>query len=192
MAGRLASMIGRALLPRRRGLLRDEGGVTAIEFGLLAVPFFSLIGAILETSMVFLSGQVLDSAVHDASRLIRTGQAQAEAVATGFDEDTFRARVCARTFGLFGDCSGIFVRVTLVTDFASATVTPPVDWDCETDCGWTEPEVFNPGQGSSIVLVQAYYKWPIILPLGSVGMANLADGRRLLGSVTVFRNEPFT
>lgn len=185
-------MIGRALLPRRRGLLRDESGVTAIEFGLLAVPFFSIIGAILETSMVFLSGQVLDSAVHDVGRLIRTGQAQALAMSGTFNADTFRARVCERTYGLFGDCSGLFVRVTVVSDFASATATPPVDWNCTEDCGWTEEEAFVPGQGSSIVLVQTYYKWPVILPMGRMGMANLGDGRRLVGSVTVFRNEPFT
>ena len=64
--------MARSPLRRWRGFAHDESGVTAIEFGLLAVPFFSILGAILETSLVFLSGQVLESAVQDASRLIRT------------------------------------------------------------------------------------------------------------------------
>jgi hypothetical protein len=32
----------------------------------------------------------------------------------------------------------------------------------------------------------------VILPLGSLGMGNLPDGKRLMGAATVFRNEPFT
>jgi Flp pilus assembly protein TadG len=188
MARPMLKRIGRALLHRRRGLLRNDSGVTAIEFGLLALPFFSIIGAILETSVVFLSGQILESAVQDAGRLVRTGQAQQ----AGFDTDRFRERICQQTYGLFGDCSGIFVRVTPVTDFASATVTPPVDWSCEEECDWTEEQVFQAGQGSTIVIVEAYYKWPVILTLGSLGLDDLPNGKRLLGSATVFRNEPFT
>ncbi|RYE39513.1 MAG: pilus assembly protein, partial [Hyphomicrobiales bacterium] len=56
---------------------RDDRGVTIIEFGILALPFFTIIAAILETSLVFFAGQILDSAVQDAGRLIRTGQMQA-------------------------------------------------------------------------------------------------------------------
>ncbi len=56
---------------------RDEKGVTAVEFGLLSLPFFAIIGAILETSLIFMASQILDSAVNDSARLIRTGQAQA-------------------------------------------------------------------------------------------------------------------
>lgn len=192
MAGQIASRIGRLLLRRRRGLLRDDSGVTIIEFGLLALPFFSIIGAILETSVVFLTGQVLESAVQDAGRLIRTGQVQARARTGTFDLETFRETICDASYGLFGDCSGIFVSVSLISDFASATSTPPVDWACTSGCDWTEEEVFTPGSGSSIVLVQAYYRMPIIMPLGPVATSNLADGTRLMGSVTVFRNEPFT
>ena len=187
MAGRFAAKIGRLVLPRRpRAFLRDERGVTLIEFGLLALPFFAIVGAILETSVVFLSSQVLDSAVQDSSRLIRTGQSK------GFTIDTFRANVCSRLYGLFTDCNALFIKVNVVTDFSSATVTSPVDWTCKTSCGWATSQSFATGGGSSIVMVQVYYKWPTLLNLGQLGLANLADGKRLLGSATVFQNEPFT
>ena len=39
-------MLGR----KGRNFARDERGVTAIEFGILALPFFMIIGATLETS----------------------------------------------------------------------------------------------------------------------------------------------
>ncbi|KRA42258.1 hypothetical protein ASD80_11135 [Devosia sp. Root635] len=166
--------------------------MTAVEFGLLAVPFFSIIGAILETSVVFLSGQILDSAVQDVSRLIRTGQAQQASMTPA----QFKQNVCDRLFGLFADCDGLHVEVQVVNNFNAASMTPPVNWNCEAGedgCdAWTRPEAFTPGQGSSIVTVQVYYRWPVILPLGGLGMGNLPDGNRLMGAATVFRNEPFT
>jgi len=191
MAVYLVSLIGRALLPRRgRAFLRDQQGATAVEVGLLALPFFAIIGAILETSVMFLSGQVLDSAVHDVGRLIRTGQNQA----AGASLSAFRNQVCDRLYGLFSDCdSKLYVEVQVLDSFNATSITPPVDWTCETEeCEWTREQAYAPGQGSSIVLVQAYYQWPIILNFGGLSLANLPGGKRLLGAATVFRNEPFS
>ncbi|KKB08178.1 TadE/TadG family type IV pilus assembly protein [Devosia chinhatensis] len=173
---------------RRRALLRDESGATAIEFGLLSFPFFLIVAAILQTSVVFLATQVLESAVHDASRQIRTGQAQ-QSAATLSD---FRQQVCDRLFGLFPNCTGLHLRVVEVTNFQSATVTVPVDPACAQNCLWTSPEIWTPGAGKSVILVQVYYRYPVLIQLGPLGMANLADGNRLLGTATVFQNEPFT
>ena len=69
----------------RTGL--SEDGAVLIEFALLAVPFFALIFAILETSITFLAQQVLDSALQDATRSIRTGQSQ-----TSWNTDEFPRR----------------------------------------------------------------------------------------------------
>lgn len=196
MATRLGSKIGRALLPRRRrALARDERGATLIEFGLLAPFFFAIIGAILETSVVFLSGQILDSAVQDVSRLIRTGQAQGT-ILTAAD---FRSRVCDRLYGLFPNCdtaTGLHVEVEAIANFDSANISAPVKWTCvvvDAACAeWTRSEAYAGGDGSSIMMVQVYYKWPIILNMFDMTMSNLPTGERLLGAATVFRNEPFS
>lgn len=179
------------MLPRRRrGFLRDDRGVTAVEFGLLALPFFSIIGAILETSVVFLSGQILDSAVQDSSRLIRTGQMQS----ANYTIDKFRANVCDRLYGLFS-CDGLHVEVQVLTSFNAANVKPPVNFACKTkvECDtWTRAEVYSPGAGSSIMVVQVYYKWPVLLSFAGMTLANLPTGDRVLGAASVFRNEPFS
>ena len=201
MADSAASPRLRAPLLRRRSFARDESGVTAIEFGLLALPFFSILGAILETSLVFLSGQVLESAVQDASRLIRTGEAQG----TGVTPAGFKTMICDRVFGLIRDCDTIHVEVDVMDAFSEVDVSAPVHWTCAAPApgqtqaeataacaGWTRPESYTPGNGSSIVVVQVYYKWPVIVPFGGLGLSNLPDGRRVMGSATVFRNEPFT
>ncbi len=198
MARRLASRIGK-VLPRRRArqFLRDDRGVTIVEFGLLATPFFAIVGAILETSVVFLSGQILDSAVQDVSRLIRTGQAQQAAMTS----EGFKTAVCDRVFGLFSDCEGpggLHVEVQVIDAFSDVDMTPPVNWTCDEDedaaacADWTRPEAFTPGQGSSIVTVQVYYQWPLILSMDWLGLSNLPSGKRLMAAAAAFRNEPFT
>lgn len=169
-------------------LVRNESGTTAVEFGLLGLPFFLIIGAILETSIVFLSGQILESAVQDTSRLIRTGQAQGT-LTTAQD---FKDKLCSRLYGFYGDCSGLHVEVQKVDDFGSAFITPPIDVACEIDCAWSRPEVYSSGQGSSIMVVQVYYKWPILLSFGEASLANLPGNKRLMATSTVFRNEPFS
>ena len=71
------SLLGRLASPamrRWRLFMRDETGVTAVEFAILALPFFSIIVAIMETSVILLAGAILDSAVQDTSRVIRTGR----------------------------------------------------------------------------------------------------------------------
>lgn len=175
------------LARRQREFLADEGGVTAIEFGILATPFFGIIAAIMQTAVIFLATQVMESAVNDATREIRTGQLQQ----AGGNLETFRSAVCSRLYGLFPDCDGLHVRVSEVTNFQSATMAP-VKTKCTTTCQWDENEVFSPGGGKSIIMVQVHFRYPVLIPLGPLGMSNLPDGSRLIGSGAVFQNEPFT
>jgi Flp pilus assembly protein TadG len=167
---------------------RSERGTSIIEFALLAPIFFALIGATLETSVVFLTSQIMESAVQDAGRAVRTGQAQRR----GDNLEKFRGEVCSRMLGLL-DCSQLHIEVSAVSNFKTATVIPPIDWNCTKSCSWTRPEHYDPGQGSSTILVQVYYKYPLVLTSGflGIGMADLPDGKRLLGTATVFKNEPF-
>lgn len=177
---------------RGRAFARDDRGVTAVEFGILALPFFTIIFAILETTMVFLAGQVLDGAVEDASRQIKTGQAQS------FEIDDFRALMCEYTFRLFGpDCSGVRVVVDVIDDFTSTETATMPTTTCEEDedgkvvCELDVEEDYAPGAGGSVVQVTAYYRWPLVIALPYFNLANQPDNARLLAATRVFRNEPF-
>lgn len=182
-------------ISRARAFGRDDNGVTLIEFGLLALPFFTIVLAILETALVFLAGQILDSAVNDSSRLIRTGQAQTGSPAYGPAD--YRAAICAGLYNMF-DCDAdddrLRVSVTVVNDFGDVTIGYPVKTgeDCDEEaCDWTLADDYEPGKGGDVVLVQAYYKWPIVVNLPGFNFQTLPDGTRLLGASRVFRNEPF-
>ncbi|WP_051213338.1 TadE/TadG family type IV pilus assembly protein [Maritalea myrionectae] len=162
---------------------KDERGVTVVEFGLLALPFFAIIGAILETGLVLLASQVLDSAVHDATRIVRTGEAQRN----GYNMPEFRAVVCDKTFGLF-DCNKLRIRVQVIDNFANAKSNNPVD----KDGNWIVTSSFRPGQRNQVVLVETYYKWPTILNILGFQLGNLNGGNAMLmSSSRVFMNEPF-
>lgn len=169
------------LLTRR--FRRDESGAMMIEFGILAPIFFAIVGAILEISVFFLAGQILDGAVHDSSRMIRTGQVQQQ----GINADGYRAEICKRLYNMF-NCNELRISVTQLPSFANFATGTPVNEDTGE---WTFSPAYQPGQGQTIVLVEAYYKWPTIV--GVPGLMNnlLPDGTRLLAAARVFRNEPF-
>jgi Flp pilus assembly protein TadG len=184
------SMLKRMLAPaiaQARRFGRDERGVTALEFGFLALPFFTIIFAILETAMVFFASQVLDSAVEDASRMIRTGRAQS----ANYNLTNFRTYLCGYTFNLF-DCSQIKITVKTITKFADATTGNSVQTCTVTACNWTVLESYSPGVGRNVEQVSAYYRWPLIVVLPYFNLKNQPDNYRMLSATRVFRNEPFS
>ncbi|HEY9010726.1 MAG TPA: TadE/TadG family type IV pilus assembly protein [Devosia sp.] len=179
---------------RARQLGRDEQGATAVEFALLALPFFVLIFAILETAMTFFAQQVLESALQDASRFIRTGQSQ-----TSWNEAAFRQAICDRGYG-FIQCDGnrLWIKVAPATDFAAAAtqIQKPVADECTVladpaACDWSLAQAYDDGVGSDVIIAQAFYKWPTLINVPWFNLANQAGGNRLLSAVRVFKNEPF-
>lgn len=189
------TITGKALSPARlmaraltRGFRRNERGAVAVEFGLLALPFFAIIGAILETSFFFLSSQLLDSAVDNSARLVRTGQAQSQ---EDYTVDNFRTAICDRLYGLF-DCDQLKIQVKTVASFSTASFSSPLDPDT---LDWTEEwkgtETYQPGEGSQIVTLRVYYKWPTMLDILGFNLSNAGEGYRMMAAVRVFKNEPF-
>jgi Flp pilus assembly protein TadG len=170
-----------------RSFARDERGVTAIEFGLLAIPFFTVILAIMQTAIMFLGMQVLDSAVEDASRMVKTGRAQTAA----YTMTDFRNLVCGYTFNLF-DCSQIKLKVEKIASFTSVNTAPTVQTCNVTTCTWSFTEAFSGGVGRDVIQVTAYYRWPLMINLPYFNLRNQPDNYRLISSIRVFRNEPFT
>jgi Flp pilus assembly protein TadG len=135
---------------------------------------------------MFLASQVLDSAVEDATRIVRTGQAQT----SGYSIDQFRAHMCDYTFGLF-DCAQIKIKVQVLDKFGDASTAPPVQNCTSSTCNWTLTESFSPGEKREVIQVFAYYRWPLVVTLPYFNLKNQPDNYRLLSATRVFRNEPF-
>ena len=61
-------------LPRRIGqYLRDERGVTALEFVIILPLFLTFVFMIIELGIAFAAQELMDNAARDAARLIRIG-----------------------------------------------------------------------------------------------------------------------
>lgn len=167
------------VLPRFR---KNEDGVAAVEFALVAGPFLFLLFAIIEFALVFFASQVLETATASASRLIMTGQAQSQ----NFDQTAFKNAICSKASALMS-CSGIAVDVRTYTSFGSATTNKPVSGGAVNYSGMT----YNQGSGGDIVVVRAVYEWPVMMPTFGMTIGDLSNGKRLLMATAAFRNEPF-
>jgi Flp pilus assembly protein TadG len=167
------------VFPRFR---RNEDGVAAVEFALVAGPFLFLLFAIIEFALVFFASQVLETATASASRLIMTGQAQSR----NFDQSAFKTEICNKASALM-TCSGIAVDVRTYTSFGSATTNKPVSGGAVNYSGMT----YNQGSGGDIVVVRAVYEWPVMMPTFGMTIGDLSNGKRLLMATAAFRNEPF-
>jgi Flp pilus assembly protein TadG len=195
---RLAFAVGPALRFRA-----DRKGSVAIEFGLVAIPFLALMFAIFQTALVVFTGQVLDTALQDASRLIMTGQAQSM---TAANFATGPNGVCSRITALF-DCTAAYNNGTLQIDirspstFSNAVLAAPTVSSNAIDWGTSDgkPLYSNPGT-KQIVIVRAALLEPIYLSFPVSFMGNNMDARlktagsstsRLILSTVAFRNEPF-
>src|SRR5882757_11225563 len=109
----------RKLLCRFR---RDQRGSAAVEFAMIATPFFALLFAIIETSIVFFAGQVLENGLQDSARLLYTHQAQD----SGMTGQQFKDDLCARVAVLMS-CSIIGIDVKFYAAGTAITITDPID-----------------------------------------------------------------
>ena len=162
---------------------RDQKGATAVEFAFVAMPFFALMFAIIETGLMFFGDQALDSAVTDVSRQIRTGQAQQ----AGMSASDFKTAICNEVVGLI-NCANLKVDVETYASFSAITLsTPPIDPNTN------QPKVtenYPVTHGGDIVVVRAYYNWPLFVPVLDSYLGN--NGSSLLIATAAFRNEPFS
>ena len=172
-----------------RKFQRDEDGVVAVEFAIVAVPFMMLLFGIIELAVIFFMGSSLQSATFEASRLIRTGQF------TSGDEAQFKTEVCTNMKGgntaAIAACeSNLEVTVLLLSDFSSSTsfgggATVPTDSS-------GDPINYTASAGGDTVIVTATFKHVLSLPGSFTQLANVdGENARNIVSVTAFRNEPF-
>ena len=171
------------ILARARAFTGDSKGGTAVEFAFVAAPFFLLIFAIIEIALVFFASAIIENAVAEAARDIRTGELQS----AGQGENEFRALVCGQ-IQIVADCNRLQLDVRTFEDFASTDFETPLDDEGNLDDSGFG---FDPGEAQDIVVVRAFYDWPLLGPGLINGLANMPGNRRLISAATAFRNEPY-
>lgn len=169
--------LSKAIRPSRQG-------ASAVEFAMVALPFFFMMFAIMEIGLIFVTNAVLENAVQDSGRLVRTGQADT----AGMTPAQFKTELCSRMSIFSGDCPGrAFVDVREIPQFRAPGTTDPM-------AGGTFDESnldFQPGDPGSLMLVRVWYRQPLITPFLSQSLSRLNDNNAMLTITTAFRNEPY-
>jgi Flp pilus assembly protein TadG len=184
----------------RRLRADSQKGSAAIEFAMVAPVFFLILMAIIESGVVFFAQSALQNAVNDAARLVRTGQAScftkdANSVCQPITVDQFRTQVCDEVKALLKVCtkdangnSDLQFDVTAYPNgFVGVTNSSPLDANGDLP----NLTAFSTGGACNVVLVRAFYRWPIVTPGLSILLANMRGQFHLLATAAAFRNEPY-
>ncbi len=186
------SLAALAAMSRRFG--RDRSGATALEFGLIGIPFFSLILVMFEVSMLFLEGQALDTTLDSAARQLLTGTAQTSSGSTAItDMATFKTYAFCPLLPAIITCSQVQLNVAVITSWSSASLGPPISNGTLNTSSWGYSPCQSNPSNPSIMKVEAAYPVSALSaywnPATTVTLNGTKD--RVLYSSTVFRCEPF-
>jgi Flp pilus assembly protein TadG len=190
---------GRSRLFRR--FRSNEDGTAAIEFAILALPFFLLIFATIEAFIAFAGEQLLENAVDTMGRKLRTGQiTYNQGKPTDMDAAKFRTAFCEEISILMkcddADGSLLNLDVRKFNTFADVPKGIPrvggaADGDLDTT-GFG----YNPGGAGSINVVRAYYHWDVTTDLVRPYITNVNSGSGgpeyyLMVATAAFQNENY-
>ncbi|MGR9555937.1 TadE/TadG family type IV pilus assembly protein [Rhizobium leguminosarum] len=190
---------------RFRALARSRDGAAAIEFALLAIPYFLVIFAILETFVAFAAEELVSNGVDTMSRRMRTGQITYNlGRTTDMNQAQFRQAFCDE-ISILVRCSASEVATpsklyldvqTFSTFSAIPTTIPKLSTDKYADIN-TAAFKYAPGGAGTINLMRAYYRWEIITDLVRPYITTIrpSDGsmpsQYLIVATAAFQNEQY-
>ncbi|MDV4155912.1 pilus assembly protein [Rhizobium leguminosarum] len=190
---------------RFRALARSRDGAAAIEFALLAIPYFLVIFAILETFVAFAAEELVSNAVDTMSRRMRTGQITYNlGRTTDMNQAQFRQAFCDE-ISILVRCSAsevatpskLYVDVQTFSTFSAIPTTiPKLSTDKYADIN-TAAFKYAPGGAGTINMVRAYYRWEIITDLVRPYITTIrpSDGsmpsQYLIVATAAFQNEQY-
>lgn len=147
-------------LIRMRKFASDRRGTTAVEFGLVAAPFFAIICAVFEVGYFDFQNEMLANSVNRAARAMITGSLQTAGVTTAQQfVSNYLCPATGRTLPTSFNCANLIIDVRPTTTFAAADATK--------DLYKSTSNKFCPGQPGQIMVLRVAY------PLAAIFPANL-------------------
>lgn len=153
-AMRRAGISLRAFASRKRRFLDDIRGATAVEFGIVSIPFFMILCAIFESAFMLFNQSNLENATYEASRQLLTGQIQTSSQTTAQKLSAFQSLVCAKLWSSF-NCNNLKVDVQSASAFTNSFDTT------KAVCSSSQTASFTPGASGNVVVVRVCYPYPV-------------------------------
>jgi Flp pilus assembly protein TadG len=178
--------------------LRAEStkGSAIVEFAMVAPVFFLLLMGTVEAGIIFFAQSSLQNAVNDVARMVRTGQTNCFSTDAGgncvaITPLQFRTQICSEVGVLLQDCNGPSLQFDVnaySAGFSAAANSSPLDVSNNLPVLTN----FNLGNACEVVLVRAFYQWPVFTPMLNFFLANMSGNNHLLSTAAAFRNEPYS
>jgi Flp pilus assembly protein TadG len=170
----------------------DVRGSAAVEFAFVAPVFFALLLGIIEAGLVFFAQFTLQNAVNDAARQIRTGQMQGN---SSNSKDAFRTLICNGITPLMQCSTSLQIDVESFSNYGGVNYPDPTKTQNGTTTLNAGLNNYDVGTACSVVLVRAFYTWPVWAPGLAWFLNNITDANgnkaHLISSAAAFRNEPY-
>jgi Flp pilus assembly protein TadG len=172
--------------------LRNNRGSAALEFALVAVPFFMLLFGIIIIGLYFFTSHALENGVESAARKIRTGEAQKGDVTVS----AFKQLVCSEA-GSYIDCNKLRVVLQSAEKWGDITPQPCVNGEgqvaASTGADADKISMYT-GAASQVVLVTLCYQWDLAQSFSFLNLGANPDGTgpAIIPAAVAFRTEPYT
>ncbi|MEJ5978173.1 TadE/TadG family type IV pilus assembly protein [Novosphingobium sp. PS1R-30] len=165
-----------------RQLLRDTKGTSVLEFAFIAPMLMAMLVSILQTALLYLAQDGLETAAEASGRLLMTGQSQQ----ASWNAATFKNETC-KALPPYLKCDGLMIDVQTVNSYSGATMTPPTL--TYNNGNVSNSFTFSPGTGGAIVVVRLMYLWPVMPAPQGFSLANEPGSKRRLMATSVLKSE---
>lgn len=177
--------------PRIAGhLTGDERGTTAIEFGIVALPFLMFMFGVIGVGMHFFTINTVEHATEAAARKIRTGQAQAAGMTVG----EFKQSICDEATSFIECNANLQVHIQHASEWSGISPQACKDGSNLAVAAGAAASPLSDlsGEESEAVLITVCYKWdlPAAIPFITLGDPDLG-GAAIIQAATTFRTEPY-
>ena len=179
------------------GVSRD--GTAAIEFAILAIPYFLVVFAILETFIAMMAEQVVVNATETMGRRLRTGQ-----ISSSISKADFRKNFCDEV-SIMINCDGeiekeqkLYIDLRSFAAFKDIPTTIPLKAYGEYYDLDTAQFGFKPGGPETINMLRVYYRWRVVADIIRPYLTKIrpVDGSMpshfLIVATSAFMNEKYT
>lgn len=174
-----------------RSFRRDERGATAVEFGIVAIPFFMFVFGLIACTLFFFVSNSLDKGMDQTGRLVRTGQA----VTQNMTVDQFKQSICSGAGGWI-DCNKLQIWPQHWSSWSDPGLAPHQCVDAnntmiQNTTSGSDPIATYTGGASDVVVVTTCYQWDFASKLPFLKLGNMQNGSMMVQNSTAFRTEPF-
>lgn len=188
--------------PLIRRFARSTDGAAAIEFAILAIPYFLIVFAILETFIAFIGENVISNGVDVMARKVRTGEIKSTTANDPAFKTYFRKAFCDE-ISILVSCSAdeianpkrLYIDLRSFSNYADIPTTIPRASTAQNADLKTSDFAYSPGGAKSINMLRVYYRWPVLTDLVRPMLTTVRDsngtGAFLIVATATFQNEDY-